>query len=115
MLKIIFINGKEKIYKENEYEYEGVNEYTLCIRTKNKTIYFPLYNILSYEIENHQKEEKPKRTRNIYGVERVVPDCYTDENDNFPERSWGAGVAQCVRSHNCNFSQSCTKEKGYLF
>lgn len=83
MIKIVFVNGKEIEFNDNEYIEASVYENKLYVDTKTTTIYFPLYNILSYEIENHQKEEKPKRTRNIYGVEMVVPDCYTDENDNF--------------------------------
>lgn len=121
MLKIIFVNGKEIEFNDNEYIEAYMYENKLQVDMKTTTIYFPLYNILSYQIDEPAKEQRPKRTINIYGVERVVPDCYTDKNDHYRERPWGAGIAggagiaQCAKSNRCELSHSCTKEKGYLF
>lgn len=121
MLKIIFVNGKEIEINDNEYIEASVYENKLYVDTKTTTIYFPLYNILSYEIEEKPKEQKPMRKKEINGIGILVPDCYTDKNDHYRERPWGAGIAagagtaQCVKSNRCELSHSCSKEKGYLF
>lgn len=121
MIKIVFVNGEKIIYKNNEYEKSDVFENRLFVKTDNKYVYFPLYNILSYEIEEKPKEQKPMRKKEINGIGILVPDCYTDKNDRYRERPWGAGIvagagtAQCVKSNRCELSHSCTKEKGYLF
>lgn len=88
MIKIVFVNGKEIEFNDNEYIEAYVYENKLHVDTKTTTIYFPLYNILSYQIDEPAKEQRSKINKDIY-------------------RTVGAGGGRGDAYY--------AKEKGYLF